>query len=125
MSSIPSTPSYGDILSQPLPALASTSRLRVASRVLRRQPSMTQGQALEKLGRAIEYLYDSQVYRKGGELMPDDVQAVQTLMRLSREVFLQCREVVPPRRGIKQWLYETFIDALVADLARPKTLAHA
>jgi hypothetical protein len=35
-------------------------------------------------------------------------------MRLSREVFLQCREVVPPRRGIKQWLYETFIDGTAA-----------
>ncbi len=114
MSSIQSTPSYGDILAQPLPALASSSRQRVSSRVLRRQPSMTQGQALEKLGRAIEYLYDSQVYQKGGELMPDDMQAVQTLMRLSREVFLQCREVVPSRRGLKQWLFETFIEGRAA-----------
>jgi len=114
MSSIPSTPSYGDILAQPLPAMASTSRQQVSSRVLRRQPSMTQGQALEKLGRAIEYLYDSQVYQKGGELMPDDVEAVQTLMRLSREIFLQCREMVPPRRGVKQWLIETFIEGTAA-----------
>ena len=114
MSSIPSTPSYGDILAQPLSALASSSRQRVSSKVLRRQPSMTQGQALEKLGRAIEYLYDSQVYQKGGELMPDDMEAVQTLMRLSREVFLQCREIVPPRRGLKQWLFETFIEGTAA-----------
>jgi hypothetical protein len=114
MSSIPSTPTYGDILAQPLPALASSSRQRVASRVLRRQPSMTQGQALEKLGRAIEYLYDSQVYQKRGELMPDDMEAVQTLMRLSREVFLQCREVLPQRRGFKQWLFETFIQGTAA-----------
>jgi hypothetical protein len=114
MSSIPSTHSYGDILAQPLPALASSSRQRVSSQVLRRQPSMTQGQALEKLGRAIEYLYDSQVYQKAGELMPDDMEAVQTLMRLSREVFLQCREVVPPRRRLRQWLFETFIEGAAA-----------
>jgi hypothetical protein len=114
MSSIPSTPSYGDILVHPLPALAASSREQTTSRVLRRQPSMTQGQALEKLGRAIEYLYDSQVYQKGCELTQDDVEAVQTLMRLSREVFLQCREVVPMRRGIKQWLFNIFIERRAA-----------
>jgi len=114
MSSIPSTPSYGDILAQPLSSIGASSRQRVSSRVLRRQPSMTQGQALEKLGRAIEYLYDSQVYQTGSELTPNDMEAVQTLMRLSREVFLQCREIMPPRRGIKQWLFETFIEGTAA-----------
>jgi hypothetical protein len=104
MSSIPSAPSYGQILSHPLSAQDVTTRQRVARRVLRRKPSMSQGQALEKLGRAIEYLYDSQVYQKAGELMPDDMEAVQTLMRLSREVFMQCRELAPEPHGLKLWL---------------------
>ncbi len=69
---------------------------------------MTQGHALEALGHAIEYLYDSQVYQNAGNLSASDVEAVEILMRLSREVFVECREVVPTnrgtRRGIRHWL---------------------
>ncbi len=114
MPSISSATSYGDILAQPLPAMVVTSRRQASSLVQRRQPTMSQGQALEKLGRAIEYLYDSQVYQKGGELTADDMEAVQTLMRLSREVFLQCREVIPERRGIKVWLSRLFAERRAA-----------
>jgi hypothetical protein len=65
---------------------------------------MDQGHALESLGHSIEYVYDSRVYQNDGELSPSDVEAVQLLMRLSREVFMECREVVPARRGFKLWL---------------------
>jgi hypothetical protein len=75
---------------------------------------MCQGQALEKLGRAIEFLYDSQVYQNSGELNPDDVEAVHTLMRLSREVFTECREVVPARSGLKLWLLSLFTEGKTA-----------
>jgi hypothetical protein len=75
---------------------------------------MCQGQALEKLGRAIEYLYDSQVYQNAGDLTPDDIEAVQTLMRLSREIFTECREVVPARHGLKLWLFGLFTERKAA-----------
>ena len=65
---------------------------------------MDQGHALESLGHSIEYVYDSRVYQNDGELSPSDVEAVQLLMRLSREVFMERREVVPARRGFKLWL---------------------
>jgi hypothetical protein len=67
---------------------------------------MDQGHALESLGHSIEYLYDSRVYRNAGELSPSDVEAVQILMRLSREVFVECREVVPARNGLKLLLHK-------------------
>jgi hypothetical protein len=98
------SPYIGNILVDPMPVLAASRRERSSSHVLRRRPTMSQGQALEKLGRAIEYLYDSQVYQNSGDLTADDVQAVQTLMRLSREVFVECREVVPADCGVKHWL---------------------
>ena len=114
MSTTPSSSPFGQIIVHTMPDPAASRRERSSSQALRRQPSMSQGQALEKLGRAIEYIYDSRVYRNAGELSPSDVEAVQLLMRLSREVFLQCREVVPMRRGIKQWLFNIFIERRAA-----------
>jgi len=67
---------------------------------------MVQGHALESLGHAIEYVYDSRVYRNSGELSPSDVEAVQVLMRLSREVFVECREVAPARTVLKLFLHK-------------------
>jgi hypothetical protein len=82
---------------------------RSESKVLRRRPSIEQGRALESLGHAIEYIYDSQVYHsENGVLSQGDMEAVQILMRLSREVFNECKEVAPAasanRGGIKHWL---------------------
>jgi hypothetical protein len=54
---------------------------------------MNQGQALETIGHAIEYVYDSRVYRNSGQLSESEMEAVQILMRLSREVFQDCKEV--------------------------------
>ena len=68
---------------------------RSDSRVIRRRPNMSQGQALEMIGHAIEYVYDSRVYRNNGQLSDSEMQAVQILMRLSREVFQECKEVTP------------------------------
>ncbi len=47
------------------------------------------------IGHAIEYVYDSRVYRNNGQLSDSEMQAVQILMRLSREVFQECKEVAP------------------------------
>lgn len=106
MSTTPSASPYGQILVHTMPEHTASRRERSSSQALRRQPSMSQGQALEKLGRAIEYVYDSRVYQNAGELSLSDVEAVQLLMRLSREVFVECREIVPARTGLKLLLHK-------------------
>jgi hypothetical protein len=60
-----------------------------------RSISPSAGRALEMLGHAIEYLADEYVYR-GKTFCADDpeVQAVQLLMTLNREVYLEC-PIVP------------------------------
>ena len=61
----------------------------------RRSISPSAGRALEMLGHAIEYLADEYVYR-GKTFCADDpeVQAVQLLMALNREIYLEC-PIVP------------------------------
>jgi hypothetical protein len=60
----------------------------------RRKISPEAGRALEILGHAIEYLTDEFV-RAGGPLSVHDgqVEAVQLLMRLNREIYSGCPEV--------------------------------
>ena len=62
--------------------------------VRRRKISPQAGRALEKLGHAIEYLADEFVYA-GGSFSAHDpqVEAVQLLMGLNREVYFDCPEV--------------------------------
>jgi len=62
--------------------------------VRRRRISPEAGHALEILGHAIEYLTDEFV-RAGGSVSAHDaqVEAVQLLMRLNREIYLGCPEV--------------------------------
>jgi hypothetical protein len=84
-----------------MPNPSDARRERSSSQAVHRQPSMDQGHALESLGHAIEYVYDSRVFRNCGELLPSDVEAVQILMRLSREVFIECREAAPAHTGLK------------------------
>ena len=108
MSSTPSISPYGEILIHPRPMLSAAHAVPSSSPALRRWPTMRQGHALESLGHAIEYLYDSQVYQTSGTLSSNDVEAIEILMRLSREIFVECREVVPSsrgiHRGIRNWL---------------------
>jgi hypothetical protein len=114
MSTSPSAIAYEQILVHTISDLNTHGRERSSGHELRRRPSMSQGRALEKLGRAIEYLYDSQVYQNCGDLTPSDIQAVQILMRLSREVYVECREVVPIRRGLKLWLHKLWPERTAA-----------
>ncbi len=76
------------------------AHVRRLNPMIRRRPTLEQGRALEMLGHAVEYLVDSGLYRGGQEL--SDELAVQTLMRLSREVFAECAEVVPFRRRVRR-----------------------
>jgi len=68
---------------------------RVATRVIRRRPTLSQGRALEMLGHAIEYLVDSRMHRDQGLSSQADGEAEQVIMRLNRAVFAECAEVVP------------------------------
>jgi hypothetical protein len=80
---------------------------RRSSSVARRRPTRDQGRGLELLGHAIEYLVDSDLNGGFGTRPAQPPQAAQMLMRLSREVFAECPEVVPFWRkvslGVHRW----------------------
>jgi hypothetical protein len=62
--------------------------------VRRRRISPEAGHALEILGHAIEYLTDEFVYAGGSFSVHDaQVEAVQLLMGLNREIYFDCPEV--------------------------------
>jgi hypothetical protein len=96
-----------DILVHHITTPVASRNARSTSQMVRRRPTMTQGRALETLGHAIEYLVDSRLDLEAGASNTDD-KASQILMRLSREVFAECREVVPVRRRIKHSLLHLF-----------------
>jgi hypothetical protein len=114
MSTTPSTSPYAKIIVHTMPDPSAAQRDRSASQAIHRRPSMHQGHALESLGHAIEYVYDSRVYRNGGEMSPSDVEAVQLLMRLSREVFVECREIAPARTGLKLFWHKLWPERTAA-----------
>ncbi len=76
----------------PSPAVASLPASLAPGRHRRVTPKA--GHALEKLGHAIEYLTDEFVHQ-GGSLSSNNaqLQAVQLLMALNREVYFECPEV--------------------------------
>jgi len=80
-----------------------------ASRVLRRQPTMEQGRALEKLAHAIEYLVDSRLW-SDRPWTRADAEAGRMLMRLNCEIFAECREVVPIGSWLKSWLLRWMVE---------------
>ncbi len=67
----------------------------VAGRERRRRIPAEAGRGLEILGHAIDYLMDEYVHH-GGSFNPgdDELQAVETLMALNREIYFSC-PVVP------------------------------
>ena len=80
-----------------------------APRVIRRRPSPTQGRSLEILGHAIEYLVDCELRnRRHQGYSPDVSAAVDLLSRLSREVFAECREIVPLRSRVWRRITRVF-----------------
>jgi hypothetical protein len=82
------TTDFSISVSGPIATFARTSSNR------RRRITPQAGHALEILGHAIEYLTDEFVYR-GEEISPRNAQieAVQLLMSLNRQVYFECPEV--------------------------------
>jgi len=81
------TPEYSVRLSAPVPAAAA-----VRPRLRRITPRA--GRALEILGHAIEYLTDEFVHRLGEVSAHNgDLEAVQLLMSLNRQVYFECPEM--------------------------------
>ena len=63
-------------------------------KIKRRRVSTQAGRALEILGHAIEYLADEYVHSEGSLSMHDGpVEAVQLLMSVNRQIYLECPEV--------------------------------
>jgi hypothetical protein len=95
-------------LTDHLTSAAVRRHARSRSYVIRRQPTKEQGKALLSLGHAIEYLVDSRMHRNeerlSGAETRSETEASQILMRLNREVFAECREIVPIRRILQRWL---------------------
>lgn len=77
-------------------------RVKRAS-VIRRKPSLRQGQALECLGHAIEYLIDSSMHDTSAREGRERMQAAQLLMKKSVAVFKECPEIVSLGQRFFRW----------------------
>jgi hypothetical protein len=73
-------------------------------KLVRRRGTVAQGRALETLGHAVEYLIDTRMFHIEAFNATDEREAVQLLMRMSREVFSECPEVVTLRKRLKRWV---------------------
>lgn len=73
-------------------------------RIIRRRPTQSQGQALEKLGHAVEYLVDSRMVLIHEPSTRADAEALDILMRASRAVFAECEEIIPVGQRLRQWV---------------------
>jgi hypothetical protein len=75
------------------------------ARSIRRRITPQAGYALDKLGHAIEYLTDEYV-QMGGPCYANNAQleAVQLLMALNREVYFECPEVPSLRERCRSLL---------------------
>jgi hypothetical protein len=78
----------------PLAVSASTARTLQSGLKRRRSISPQAGRGLEILGHAIEYLTDEFVH-EGGSFTSDNgqLQAVQLLMAVNRQIYFECPEV--------------------------------
>ena len=80
----------------PVPVSSVAARAIPGSINRRRSINPRSGRALEILGHAIEYLTDEFVY-EGGTFSADNsqLQAVQLLMAINRQIYFDCPEVPP------------------------------
>ena len=87
MAASSSTAEFGEQVASPVAAITSV-------RARRRKISPQAGHALEILGHAIEYLTDEFIH-EGGSLSAHDgqVEAVQLLMSINRQIYLDCPKV--------------------------------
>jgi len=85
---------------RPVPAQEHTGTLH------RRRITPEAGKALVILGHAIEYLADEYVHAGGSFSIGDaEVQAMQLLMALNRQVYFECPEVHTLRQRCWSWLH--------------------
>jgi hypothetical protein len=89
----------------PVPFVAAPAQVLTARVNRRRRISPQAGHALEILGHAIEYLTDEFVH-EGGTFSPNNaqLQAVQLLMAVNRQVYFECPEVPPLGKRILSML---------------------
>ena len=72
----------------------------------RRSISPQAGHALEILGHAIEYLTDEFIHEGGSfSANSSQLQAVQLLMTLNRQIYFECPEVPPFGRRLMSFLH--------------------
>jgi hypothetical protein len=88
-----------------VPITAAPAQVLTARVNRRRRISPQAGHALEILGHAIEYLTDEFVH-EGGTFSPNNaqLQAVQLLMAVNRQVYFECPEVPPLGKRILSML---------------------
>lgn len=84
-------------------------------RMVRRRGSRQQGKALEFLGHSVEYLVDSRLFTTDEVVAKNDREAVQILMRASREVFAECPEVITVGRRMKRMYWRVIKDVFGYD----------
>jgi hypothetical protein len=82
----------------------------LATAPTRRRGSPAQGLALESLGHAVEYLVDSRMFLLGEHNRAAESEAVQILMRMSRQVFAECPVVEPAFSGLRRFWTKYFAD---------------
>ena len=74
-------------------------------RFVRRRVTPETGRALEILGHAIEYLTDEYVHHRGTFLANDpEVQAIQLLMKLNRQIYFNCLPLPSLADRCRTWL---------------------
>lgn len=103
----------GNVVALPAPGSAERARL------IRRRPTREQGQGLEVLGHALEYLVDTRMFVYREPNTKADAEAIHILSRCSRELFATCAEVVPLRERVKVWLSETFHVGALGSMGEP------
>ena len=92
----------------PIPATAGQA-LQSRNRVSRRHITREAGHALEILGHAVEYLTDEMVH-EGAPMVAinPQVQAVQLLMALNRQVYFECPQAPTLSERLESFLRAHF-----------------
>jgi hypothetical protein len=90
----------------PVPISASAQTKSGDGLKRRRSINPQAGHALEILGHAIEYLTDEFIHEGGSfSASNSQLQAVQLLMALNRQIYFECPEVPPFSRRLMSFLH--------------------
>lgn len=103
MASVPTVAFQHTVPEQLLSGDFAHSRRKPVQAVVRRRPTPQQGRSIEILAHAIEYLVDSDLKEAAQSAYARPLsEAAQILMRLNREVFAECKEIVPLSVRVRQ-----------------------